>query len=147
MKKTNLAGIPVLTLIIAGVFLFISPDRIVAQSEATFASGGGPYVAVNDQFVAPDVAISILQTQLINLNQVMESNPAHSEAHKQAVLKYIYYEKIIDLLIERKASVSKDVGGAIANGLIVYHGNTKYGVMSPAQILQNKQTAINLLRL
>lgn len=141
MKKTFLPKISVLGLLFAGIFLFGSAGNLVAQVNTTndlYSQPKGPFVTAAD-------AIQILNDEMIELKELMGGLNSSTNQYKVANLKYVYYEHMVRLLTNEKATSSDHVGKAIARGLGIYASDV-YGNISEQQKLANREGAIALLR-
>ena len=145
MKKTRLIQllkISVPGILLTGMCLVLSTDDISAQSTMTFASTG--YPAGN--FMAPKTAIPLLEARMEVFQDEMSSNQPPSIEYLRAYWKYVYYERIAQILYKDPGTSVNSTAIAIENALKVFDDGNKHPI-SKAEKAAAKQSAIDLLEL
>jgi hypothetical protein len=137
MKKTLLSKIPVLGLILTGIFLVSSASGVVAQvtaAQTTAVSTAPP----QGPFVSPSAAIEQLDIEATALKEAMSGMTEGTFAYKQTSAKHAYFEAVRTLLIK-----GTSVSDAIVQGLLQVPAD-QYGV-TQQNLLSYQQEVITML--
>lgn len=114
MKKTFLSKIPVLGLILTGIFLVSSASGVVAQTTTVGPPPPqGPFLPPSDAIEALDIEIVVLKTAMLELTE-------GTQAYKQLWAKYSYFSEVRDLIVTGKSVQESIVKATEKFGMDVY---------------------------
>lgn len=108
MKKTVLFRIPLLGVIIAGFFLLALTDSLQAQV-TTVGPRDQLYDTPEGDFVSSQLAITILNNELADLKEELNSLTPGTAAYRTTLAKYKYFDAILSNVIDGK-SVAESIG-------------------------------------
>jgi hypothetical protein len=147
MKKVNFKNF-LMTLSMALAFMLMGLDQANAQTSSTLTAAGGSsssfaksgvYAAPQGPFVNPTAAQTILLAAGIDLKDQMMALQQGSAPYNAILNKYLYYQRIDELLKVGQMSVAEAIVDALRTMAFS-------GVNTPAlQLL--RQEAINLLHI
>lgn len=125
--------------LVCGLLFFAN---VTAEAQATTSIGAASekvaFVGHQEAVNRLDNALQTLKTQMAGLSQ-------GSQLYKQLDGKYAYYNTIRSIILSDKVVTSDDMARAIDRAMGAYASDA-YGTVPDPQRLQNKQSAIDLLK-